>query len=1637
MIPAQLRRSIDVCVALAVIASLLFGLWPMPAAQAQTTRTPTIRVGDVALGGVLRIAGYGFAPGQTYNARLVAGRQSTPLGQLTVQRNGELTPLDFPLPRDFVAASYSVEVTDGQGALVANTGRPVTVHPAPIFSLNPTGGAPGTPVTVNASGLLGGSLRLLYAGAPVLTGRVNADGTYIGQFVVPNDRPRPLGSVAQVTLQNLRADQRIGQASGVFNSAPEPEVERPRIEDLTTSRTALRAGMPFSLTGRIVPPPGPGRVTTPQLTAIWQDAQGTEYALPSSRATIAADGSFVVTALAPSYVNGDPLTTAPGDKPGVAIAVDGGSVNQLVDKVVDPLDGTFRFSVVKSFSSPDAGKPVPNTPANVIYVNIQPRLVFSATLDTTIDFSQVFPLLDLSVVDGAVMADNLLNQSNAWMKDLANCFTYNEQSAIPWWEWRMTPEQAAINTTLPANALIDSLQNVVLQIPQAQVAAANVAPGTPVNVVLLNVLVDALGVEERDATGNLIQKGYGPYYSKDGKKYAMVYEQLYAYIPELDLAFYVVEGISNSPALEMPFKVYLPPLPTDVIFESAVGKWILAGKEFDPSETTVLDHDFYSFVDVPAPNQVVHGGAVVRFTPGGAAAIGTVEDMNQMTPIVTLDGVSLPVTKHYKPFPNKPGSGQYCYSQGVDNGEISMEVYFNASQLLPGMHRLSATIQGLADGGKPQELYMKFVPLPVNHEEIKHLPATGRTWTWGMWLVTLDATALKSSGAGAAQSSSAGNLKEAGQKENAVALDTSVRWQLGTKGSWIKGNQEGTLTSQSLSNAAADLSFGAKKANAAGTDALAVKYDVTQTILDTGKLSIFKAQYGIPSIASVGISVDFQVTAVAGIKTMPIATTVGFDSSVKIWAAIEAEILMGLASAEVGAVATIGVGFNTTYALGGGGKAQECFHYRMDLYYEIEALWGAATVASGEYNLFAGADPSGCKSAARSLAQRGRAAMPSPALATDGYGNTLALWRAADGRILSSVRGADDWLPPQVVHNSGRSIEPAVAFFDVNRAVAVWAESNREAPQTRIPVYEAMRTLHLRYALWDNGRWGPAADLTLPTSGGDGRVVLAACMATDGNCPPSGEVTALWVHDEASDIRQRHFRIYSATLRDGAWTSPVAVDEGGAGSRTEPTLAYADGVAVAAWVYDPDRTLDSMMDRRLHLRTLDGSSSVVQPAAIPGGVVSPHLAADGKGGLHIAFARANPDEGAISNRRLLHYAVSACPDTGCPSLRSSAAALNDRSWTLNALVDPKGRGLVGESPVVTLDNAGKATVTLRMLGLNPIAPPNTPLIAVQEPLGVMAHTGELAQIEMGPSLPVVMPTYLTFDGALNWQPNAIFDPLSGNTFFMAVTGSAPDVSAQQRSLSRQGRNTAQVTNLGDDLIGGALSRTPNFVLGEVELAQNYFHDEQPVQATVTVHNSGASWQVGDGAPLTIAAAWDGPVGWGDLAAETTITALGGGESLAVTLQLAPPARSPKGEHLLYVVVNPHGQLTEQSLTDNEVELPFGSLPAPVNLFTHAPDGAGFLVLQWAAVDDTRVVGYKVYRVADDGSLSAAGSSPVAGWRDSHPACAEICRYVVTAYTDDLQESAFSDEIAAPKPERVFEPPTPLSPNRLYLPSVTR
>src|SRR5690606_16125642 len=103
IIHTQLRRWSNACVVTAVITALLLGLWPSPAAQSQASRPPTITVGDVALGGVLRIAGYGFAPGENYNARLVSGRQSTPLGRLMVQRNGELTPLDFPLPRDFVA----------------------------------------------------------------------------------------------------------------------------------------------------------------------------------------------------------------------------------------------------------------------------------------------------------------------------------------------------------------------------------------------------------------------------------------------------------------------------------------------------------------------------------------------------------------------------------------------------------------------------------------------------------------------------------------------------------------------------------------------------------------------------------------------------------------------------------------------------------------------------------------------------------------------------------------------------------------------------------------------------------------------------------------------------------------------------------------------------------------------------------------------------------------------------------------------------------------------------------------------------------------------------------------------------------------------------------------------------------------------------------------------------------------------------------------------------------------------------------------------------------------------------------------------------------------------------------------------
>jgi hypothetical protein len=314
----------------------------------------------------------------------------------------------------------------------------------------------------------------------------------------------------------------------------------------------------------------------------------------------------------------------------------------------------------------------------------------------------------------------------------------------------------------------------------------------------------------------------------------------------------------------------------------------------------------------------------------------------------------------------------------------------------------------------------------------------------------------------------------------------------------------------------------------------------------------------------------------------------------------------------------------------------------------------------------------------------------------------------------------------------------------------------------------------------------------------------------------------------------------------------------------------------------------------------------------------------------------------------------------------------------------------------------------------------------------MAHTGEMAQVELQLAKAAV-PQYLTGDGAVNWQPAAVYDPVLDQTVAVAVKGSPPPAANRTRLVSAAVASSTANLAPGEPLVFAAGGRTPNFVARAVTTDRAYFDGSQPVVAAVAVANQGLAWAKGDGEALAVTATWDGAPGEGAPAGEVWLNALGEGEQVIAAISLSPPPR-PDDAHVLYITVNPGLRLAEQTGGDNAVTLPFGALTAPAGLHGTASGAGEHLTLEWRAVDDSRVAGYRVYRLDANGIPSPAGTTGVAGWLDTDVTFNSTYRYQVTAFTAGFVESAPSEslEITMPAPS-----PDRQQGSALFLPSVRR
>ncbi len=301
----------------------------------------------VAGGGDVTFSGYGFTPDDVVELHLMT-TPSQSLGIFSTDSSGQ-----------FTAPVTIAENTPGVYQVMAapnDVFTTLTILPALTIDLLPIVGPPGTIVHFTVNNLAAGQLRLDYAGTPVF-GPVEAGaGTFEGDFLVPGDRPDPLGTDAQVTVFNLLGSQIIGKAGTFFVSqAPDPSPYT--ITDLVMPVDPVLPGYPFTVSGKISPAPaGPPSGYT--IKMLWKSASGQVAPITKGTPVLLPDGSFSANAVVPSLLGGDPLIPEAGGQVGVAfISMNNGS-QSLVQNVawgIQPPDPVFKVKVVDP-----GGNPIPN-----------------------------------------------------------------------------------------------------------------------------------------------------------------------------------------------------------------------------------------------------------------------------------------------------------------------------------------------------------------------------------------------------------------------------------------------------------------------------------------------------------------------------------------------------------------------------------------------------------------------------------------------------------------------------------------------------------------------------------------------------------------------------------------------------------------------------------------------------------------------------------------------------------------------------------------------------------------------------------------------------------------------------------------------------------------------------------------------------------------------------------------------------------------------------------------------------------------------------------------------------------------------------------------------------------------------------
>ncbi len=1529
----------------------------IPAKPAVITPTLFVVPDTIAPQGDVILIGYGLAPTGTYVVSAI-GSSTYPFGIATSDANGNLQQI-LTVPSSIPPGGYALALND------PNVISPsLRILPSVTLTLSPSLGSPGTIVTFTVDHLTLGSLRLDYAGVPIRGPSSVGDTTFTGTFIVPDDRPNPISSTTVITAINLAGNQAIGRTTATFHSLDPISPTIYSIVNLSTTVPNAAGGELITITGQISPSgslsqqygalsaQSSAAVNSPfnasKLKVMWQTPNSQTFPLTPMSTTVSSNGNFKFVGSLPSLFNGDALPSSPGSN-SVKVGLGNAIPNYTIVPIKNP--PALRFRVVNT-----ASQPISNA-----VVSIDPKsLLGQASLPPP---SVGTPLANFEANAPNQLAIYVDNQSPK-NKDPFSCPPTNLSGR--------TDASGYFTPTLDWDALLGML---------GQTMKINMYPKQIYYQTSLTTTFYFYVNAQWQGYGTVLNGG------------AQIYNRTLGFSKVANSFF---DPVNQHSINSDPITVILPKLPAGVHADIPIVYQLDGVKKTIPwfnGSTLTVYGTYLSFQSIVSHSITAGGNSLsISFNHSD------LEDG-------TLD--------HAEFYVDGQDKGSF-YTGLVESGctigsPISYRFDFNNAWLLsPGFHIAQIAAHAMSGFVTTQTFLLQFADAP--------------TWIFdsslsdqsALWRPSVDGSVLQATHLPANAPSSTSVLTatvpKVGFLNNSAGGDGYLMNYIKTSGD-SQFKNIGHVDTTALNTTAPPQPT---NKSVIGGNPIIIP-ETTLSILDTGWFPLFRDSWGLWPIASatVGADMAFQATLhyLGSIQIQPILKNilnVDPEATVKIDAWLDVSALFGLIDAQAHALPHVSVSLPMAVTNGSVTDSDKCFLYKLDI------AWSASVGKcpfcasdSGTKNIFSGRTPNSplCNSVplqasiipplATSVVTTPKPSGIDPSIATDGFGHTLAVWSDDNHDLQYNPYNGSTWSTPQYLLANAASIHPAIAFYAPNKAVAVWSQTDfTTQTQKTATLTDTVKSQHLAYAIWNGGfGWSAPVSLTSPSSG-DGAVTLIGCMSTQATCPSGGEVTASWVHDAIGDLAARQFRVYYSKYHNGSWSAIQPVDGTSTATDDEPTAVYSGTYPLVVWVRDADRDLSTLDDRRITYRYLDGSSPVITVTDLPTGTLEPSAAIDAKGQLKLAFTVSDDPNAFTGNQRSLYSAKQTCAGS-C-------------TWTVQKLVDNHNRSIHAEHPILTLNANGNGIITFRGVGFGQVS--GDFVSFPEDPIGMVSLTGEAAQVQVDFATTTHSPSYLSSDGAVNWHPAAVFDPLQLQTHVVSVKGAAPILSAQLKAqhASSQVRFAPHTTQ--------AVANNPSLVFFDVPQAADLIVEDvtpwpdrwNPQFVLFHIRNAGPITSNVQ-APVKIVASWDGMPSVGTFAGLQTISSVAPDQEIYSSINLAPSVDLTI-PHTLYVTINPTLTTPEINVANNTLTTTAGGLPAPTNLEAYGQQGSSIVYLYWQPgvfpIDD-RTAGYRIYRSTDGGPIVPIGSAFDFGYADVTADLNHTYQYFVTTYNVDGVESDVS------------------------------